>query len=285
MAIRLEGTPVAASLMEETKQEVAKLQEKKVQPCLAIVQVGKRQEDLAYKRGAIKRAEYAGVQVRQFDLPQEVSEETVMQTLREINSDPKIHGCLLFCPLPPHLDRRKIMNALAPEKDIDAITAASMGGVLLHESVGFAPCTAAACLKIMHYYGIPIKGRNVTMVGKSSTVGLPTALLMMNEEATVSVCHIFTDPEDVKRLCQQADIIISAAGCANLIGRDHVRKGQVVIDVGINVDAQGKLCGDVDFPSVEPIVEAITPVPGGVGAVTSTIMISHVVKAAQLATA
>ena len=123
------------------------------------------------------------------------------------------------------------------------------------------------------------------MVGKSSTVGLPTALLMMNEEATVSVCHIFTDPEDVKRLCQQADIIISAAGCANLIGRDHVRKGQVVIDVGINVDAQGKLCGDVDFPSVEPIVEAITPVPGGVGAVTSTIMISHVVKAAQLATA
>ena len=160
------------------------------------------------------------------------------------------------------------------------MTSASMGGLLTRANIGFAPCTATACIEILHYYGIPLKGKKVAMIGKSATVGLPTALLLMNEEATVSVCHILTDPEDTKRFCQGADIIISAAGCRNLIRADYVREGQVIVDVGINFTPEGKVCGDVDFECVEPIVAAITPVPGGVGAVTSTVMSGHVVEAA-----
>lgn len=280
MAVLLRGAPVADALMEKMEEKMAQLRQMQVRPGLAIVRIGERQDNLAYERGAIKRASSLGVGVRRFILPQGATEDTVIQTLRRVNEDDTIHGCLLLCPLPEHLDREKISNILAPEKDIDAITTASMGGLLTQTDIGFAPCTASACMEIIHYYDISLKGKKVAMVGKSSTVGLPTALLLMNEEATVSVCHIFTQPEDTRRFCQDADVIISAAGCAGLIRQDYVREGQVVIDVGINVNDQGKLCGDVDFPHVEPVVAAITPVPGGVGAVTSTVMIKHVVEAA-----
>ena len=161
--------------------------------------------------------------------------------------DDRIHGCLLFRPLPPSLDTQKISRVLDPKKDVDAITTASMGGLLTNTQVGFAPCTATACLKLLHYYKIPLQGKRIVVVGKSVTVGLPTALLMMNEDATVSVCHILTQPEDTRAMCRNADIIISAAGCANLIRADYVHPGQVVVDVGINVGPDGKLCGDVAF--------------------------------------
>ncbi|MGN1004148.1 MAG: bifunctional 5,10-methylenetetrahydrofolate dehydrogenase/5,10-methenyltetrahydrofolate cyclohydrolase [Oscillospiraceae bacterium] len=280
MAALLKGGPVAAARMKKLSVRIEELRGKGIRPCLAIVRVGEREEDLSYERGAMKRAESLGIEVKRFLLPEEVSEEALLDTLQIVNEDDKIHGCLLFRPLPAHLDTERIANALRPEKDIDAMTTASMGGLLTRANIGFAPCTATACMEILHYYDIPIKGKKVAMIGKSAAVGLPTALLLMNEEATVSVCHILTDPEDTKRFCREANLIISAAGCRNLIRADYVREGQIIIDVGINITPEGKICGDVDFEQVEPLVAAITPVPGGVGAVTSTVMSGHVVEAA-----
>lgn len=281
MATLLSGAPVAQALSQEIQKNCSILNAHGIFPTFGIVRVGARPDDLAYERGVSKRAEKLGVRVQKFTLPEDVSEDQLISTLEQINADSGIHGCLLFRPLPPSLDAQRISRVLSPKKDVDAITTASMGGLLTNVKIGFAPCTATACLKLLCHYGIPLKGKRIVVVGKSVTVGLPTALLMMNEDATVSVCHILTHPEDTKRMCQDAEIIISAAGCANLIRGDYVRPGQVIVDVGINVGPDGTMCGDVAFDEVEPIVAAITPVPGGVGAVTSTVLISHTVEAAM----
>ena len=274
MATLLKGGPVAQAICEEIEKNQARLAQAGIVPTLAIVRVGEHPSDLAYERGATKRAEKVGVQVKKFLLPADVPQETLVQTLEEINGDGSIHGCLMFRPLPPHLDSVAVCQTLDPEKDVDAITVGSMGGLLARLEMGYPPCTPTACLELLRFYHIPMEGQKVAVVGKSMTVGLPTALLMMNEEATVSVCH-------TRKLCQQADIVISAAGCAGLIKADYVRPGQVVVDVGVNVGKDGVMRGDAAFEEVEPIVKAITPVPGGVGAITSTVLMAHVVEAAM----
>lgn len=280
MANILKGGPVAAAKMAELSEQIEELKARGIHPCLAIVRVGEREDDLSYELGATKRAESLGITVRKFLFPEQVASDVLIHALCKVNEDDTIHGCLLFRPLPPHLDAEQVTNVLWPEKDVDAMTRASLGGLLTRTNVGFAPCTAAACIELLHYYNVPLKGKKVAMIGKSATVGLPTALLLMKEGATVSVCHTQTAPEDTKRFCRDADIIISAAGYRNLIGADYVKEGQIIVDVGINFTPDGKICGDVDYERVEPIVAAITPVPGGVGAVTSTIMSGHVVEAA-----
>ena len=281
MATLLRGAPVAQALSEQIGRDCRTLQEHGILPTFCLVRMGERPEDLAYERGMCRRAEMLGVQVKKKILPADAAEEDLIQTLEEVNNDSLIHGCLLFRPLPAYLDSRRISHHLRQEKDIDAITSASMGSLLSDGAGGFAPCTATACLKLLHHYQIPLQGRRIAVIGKSATVGLPTALLMRGEEATVSVCHILSTPEDTRSMCRDADIIISAAGCAGLIRAGHVRPGQVVIDVGINKGPDGTLCGDVAFDEVEPIVDAITPVPGGVGAVTSAVLIGHAVEAAM----
>lgn len=281
MATLLKGGPVAQAICEEIEKNQARLAQAGIVPTLAIVRVGEHPSDLAYERGATKRAEKVGVQVKKFLLPADVPQETLVQTLEEINGDGSIHGCLMFRPLPPHLDSVAVCQTLDPEKDVDAITVGSMGGLLARLEMGYPPCTPTACLELLRFYHIPMEGQKVAVVGKSMTVGLPTALLMMNEEATVSVCHILSRPEDTRDLCKDADIIISAAGCPGLVTRDYVRHGQIVVDVGVTLGKDGKLHGDVAFEEVEPIVEAITPVPGGVGSVTSTVLVGHVVEAAM----
>lgn len=280
MAELLKGAPVAQALSERIQENCRRLEERGITPTFGIVRVGERPDDLAYERGACKRAEKLGVRVKKIQMPADVTEEELIAALRRINEDGEIHGCLLFRPLPPHLDTNAVSKVLSPEKDVDAITITSMGGLLTNTQIGFAPCTATACLELLRYYQIPLVGKKTVVIGKSPTVGLPTALLLMNEEATVSVCHILSDPADTLRLCQEADLIVSAAGCANLIRAEHVHPGQVIVDVGVNVGPDGKLCGDVAFDEVEPIVAAITPVPGGVGAVTSTVLVGHAVEAA-----
>lgn len=280
MASLLRGEPVAENVRRRIGEKCSQLQKKGVVPTLGIVRIGSRGNDIAYERGAMKQAQALGVNVKRFLFEETVSFEELRRTLEMINADPGIHGCLIFRPLPPHLDEVKVSAILRPEKDVDVITAATMGQMVTRTGNDFAPCTAAACLELLRYYRIPLKGRRVTVVGKGINVGLSIALLLLNEEATVSVCHIFTAPEEVVRLCREAELIISAAGCAGLIGAEHVRPGQTVIDVGVNTGADGKLCGDVDFSGVEPVVEAVTPVPGGVGAVTSCILMEHVVDAA-----
>lgn len=280
MAMLMKGAPVAQALSEKIEQDCQLLRERGVTPTFGIVRVGGKADDLAYERGACRRAEKLGVAVEHIVLPADVDEATLIRTLEEVNEDRRIHGCLLMRPLPPHLDTAAVGRVLRPEKDVDAITVASMGGMLARAEVGFAPCTATACLELLHHYRIPLPGKKTVVVGKSMTVGLPTALLLMNEEATVSVCHILSDPEDTRRLCREAEIIISAAGHARLITKDYVRPGQVIVDVGVNAAPDGTLCGDVAFDEVEPIVQAITPVPGGVGAVTATVLVGHAVQAA-----
>ncbi len=280
MAELLSGAPVAAELCARVSAGVAQLREHGVTPTVAIVRVGERPADVSYERGFAKRAQSLGIGVERLLLPDTVGERELIAVLEEINQNPRLHGCLLFRPLPGHLNTPAVLGALRPEKDIDAMTSASMGGLMVQGTPGFPPCTATACMELLEYYQIALQGRNVVMVGAGVTVGMPTAILLMNRGATVSVCNIYTDPQRMAELCRGADIIISAAGKAGLIGQDHLSPGQVVIDVGLSLGADGKLHGDVDFEAAESVVAAITPVPGGVGAVTSTVLAAHTVQAA-----
>ncbi len=280
MAELLSGAPVAERLCERIRRAVGRLQEQRVTPKVAIVRVGERPADVSYERGFAKRAQSLGIGVERVLLPETVEEQELISVLENINADVQIHGCLLFRPLPGHLNTPAVLSTLRPEKDIDAMTSASMGGLMVQGTPGFPPCTATACMELLEYYQIGLQGRNVVMVGAGATVGMPTAILLMNRGATVSVCNIYTDPERMAQLCRGADVIISAAGKAGLIGREHLSPGQVVIDVGLSLGTDGKLHGDVDFEAAESIVAAVTPVPGGVGAVTSTVLAAHTVQAA-----
>lgn len=283
MAKLLTGAPVTQAVADWIREKSALLAEQGTVPTVAIVRVGECAADLSYERSFTKKAESLGIQIKKQILPLETTEVELLKVLYRINEDRGIHGCLLFRPLPEHLNTRAVLCALRPEKDIDAMTGASMGSLITQDHMGYPPCTAEACLRILDFYGVPVKGKNVVMVGSGMAVGMPTAIMLINRGATVSVCHIFSDPERVKKLCREADIIISAAGKAGLIGAEHVAPGQVIVDVGINQGADGKLCGDVAFDQAEPVVEAITPVPRGVGAVTSTILAAHAVEAALTA--
>lgn len=280
MAMLLSGRPVSEALCRRIRAGMVPLRERGVVPTMGIVRVGARPEDMSYERGATKLAQSLGVAVVRTLLPEDVSEEELIEILREVNASSRVHGCLLFRPLPPHLNTMAVLGTLRPEKDIDAMTGASMGGLMIPTAQAFPPCTAAACLELLRHYQIPLPGKNIVIVGTGVTVGMPTAILLMNQGATVSACNIFTDPQRMRELCQGADIILSAAGKAGLIGREHVRAGQVVVDVGVSQGPDGKIRGDVDADQVASIVAALTPVPGGVGAVTSTVLSAHTVKAA-----
>ena len=280
MANLMTGAPVAQAIGERIRTHVERLNQQNIVPTLAIVRVGEDPADLSYERGLTKKAEALGVRIEKTVLPVDVEQEKLMAVIEEVNGNDSIHGCLLFRPLPGHLDGRAVMSALKPEKDVDAMTSGSMGGLVTKEETGFPPCTAEACLEILDFYNIPLERKNVVIMGRGMAVGMPTALLAIHRSATVTVCHSRTDRQRALELCRQADIIVAAVGRAGMIGAEYVSPGQTIVDVGINVNAEGKLCGDVDFEAVEPIVEHITPVPRGVGAVTSTLLMEHVVKAA-----
>ena len=280
MATIWKGSEVNADLNARIKKDVDALKAQGIDPTLAIVRVGERPDDLSYERGAVKRAESLGVAVEKCVLPVDVTQEVLLQVIRDINANPKIHGVLLFRPLPKHLDEALICNTLLPEKDIDGITELSLAGVFAGKALGFAPCTPSACMEILDHYGIDCTGKKAVVVGRSLVVGKPAAMMLIQRNATVTVCH--TRTADLPAVCREADILIAAAGKAGMIGADFVRPGQIVVDVGINWnEKEQKLCGDVDFDAVAPIVDAITPVPGGVGTVTTSMLISHVVDAAK----
>ena len=280
MANLMTGAPVAQAISDRIRTDVERLNQQNIVPTLAIVRVGEDPADLSYEKGLTKKAEALGVRIEKTVLPVDVEQEALMAVIERINQNDSIHGCLLFRPLPKHLDGRAVMSALKPEKDVDAMTSGSMGGLVTKEETGFPPCTAEACLEMLDFYHIPLEGKNVVVMGRGMAVGMPTALLAIHRSATVTVCHSKSDRQRVLDLCRQADIIVAAVGRAGMIGAEHVSPGQTILDVGINVNAEGKLCGDVDFEAVEPIVANITPVPRGVGAVTSTLLMEHVVRAA-----
>ena len=288
MAKRLLGKEVNEALVAALQGRTAALREKGIVPTLGIIRLGENPSDLSYEKGATKRAEEVGVAVKNYILPETATKEEVLAVIDQVNADAGVHGVLMFRPLPKHLkaDQDEICNRLDPKKDVDSMTHMSNAGVFEGQNLGYAPCTPAACMEILDYYGIDCKGKNAVVIGRSLVVGKPAAMMLMAKNATVTICH--TKTVNTAEICKNADIIVSAAGVLNSLTADFVRPGQVVIDVSMNwnpekVTAKGKggMSGDCVFEEVEPIVDAITPVPGGVGAVTTSVLMKHVVEAAE----
>ena len=278
MAKRLSGKEVTAALNARIRANVETCRAHGVEPTLCMVRVGDNPSDMSYERGASKRCETLGVACKQIHLPEDVSQEELLSVIEDVNQDPAIHGLLLFRPLPKHLDQALIENTLDPAKDVDCMTDLSMSGVFTGKQIGFPPCTPQACMEILDHYGYDCTGKTAVVIGRSLVVGKPAAMMLIKKNATVTICH--TRTKDMPAVTRDADLIIVAAGRAGVIGADYVREGQTIIDVGINVNAEGKLCGDVDFAAVEHVVDAITPVPGGVGTVTTSVLVGHVADAA-----
>ncbi len=280
MAEIWKGKAVADALNEKMIANVTALKEKGVTPTLAILRVGERPDDISYEKGAIKRCDQVGVAVKQVLLPGDVDEDTFFKTLDELNNDDSVHGILMFRPLPKQLDGEKARKALNPAKDVDGCTDGSLAGVFTNTPLGFPPCTAQAAMEILNFYGVDCKGKRAAVIGRSLVIGRPVAMMLMHQNATPTICH--TRTVDMPSIIREADIVIVAAGKMETIGAEYFKPGQVVVDVGINWNEEkGKLCGDVKFDEVEPIVAAITPVPGGVGSVTTAVLVSHVVDAAM----
>lgn len=280
MAKRLEGAPVAAALNERMARETEALKERGIVPMLAVLRLGSRPDDLSYETGVKKRCAAVGVQVKNVVLPTGVDSDTFFATLEKLNEDPAVHGILMFRPLPPHLDGEKARRMLNPAKDIDGCTDASLAGVFTSTDIGFVPCTAQAAMEILDYYGIDCAGKRAVVLGRSLVVGRPVSMLLMHRNATVTTCH--TKTVSMPSIARTADILIACTGKMESIGAEYLRKGQVVIDVGIGWNEEkGKLCGDVKFEEAEPVAAAVTPVPGGVGTVTTSVLVSHVIEAAK----
>lgn len=272
---RLGGKEVADGIVADLKIKVEELKGRGISPKLAILRVGERDDDLAYERGVLKRFESAGVEVEITALDAGVSQEELDETFDGINADPKVHGILVFRPLPKPLSDEHMRKTIDSGKDVDFMDIRNMEKVLAGVPDAAAPCTAEAVMSLIKHYNIETKGKKVTVVGRSLVIGKPVALLLTTANATVTVCH--TKTLNMEEECRNADIIVACCGVAKMINASYVKEGQIVIDVGMNVDEGGNLCGDVDYDAVSEIAEAVTPVPGGVGSITTAILLKHVV--------
>ena len=282
MAKLLTGKEVSSAIWENLMPRIDRLRAAGVAPTLAIVRVGERPDDLSYERTATKRADTLGIAVRRFELPADATQAQLEEVVDLVNTDETIHGCLLFRPLPVAMDERAVCDRLAPEKDIDGIGSASLAGVFADTGEGFPPATARACLETLDFYGIPVEGKRVVVLGRSLVIGRPVAMMLLARHATVPLAHSRT--EDAAAHTREADIVVCATGRARAFGPEYFVPGQTVLDVGINFDEAGNLCGDVDFDAVEPVLGpegAITPVPRGLGGVTTSVTMAHVVQAAE----
>lgn len=272
---RLGGKEVADKIVEDLKIKVEELKGKGISPKLAILRVGAREDDLAYERGVLKRFESAGVEVEVTAVDAGISQEELDKTFDGINNDPKVHGILVFRPLPKGLSDEHMRRTIDSGKDSDFMDIRNMENVLAGVPDSAAPCTAEAVMALIRHYNIETKGKKVTVVGRSLVIGKPAALLLTTANATVTVCH--TKTVNIEEECRNADIIVACCGVAKMITEKFVKPGQIVIDVGMNVDEEGRLCGDVDYEKVSEIADAVTPVPGGVGSITTAILLKHVV--------
>lgn len=278
--ILMKGAEVNAAMKERMINRVDALKKKGVQPVINIVRIGNRSDDLAYEKGARKRMESVGVEMKITELPEDISQADFVKAFRKVNEDKTVHGIMLFRPLPKHLDESEIASIINPIKDVDCMSPVNIAKVFMGDEGVFAPCTAKAVMEMLVHYEVDLSGKNVAIVGRSMVVGKPLAMLMLKKNATVTVCH--TRTVDLAEKCRRADVVVAAAGRAGMITGDMISRGTVVVDVGININKEGKLCGDVEFESVEPQASYISPVPGGVGGVTSSVLASHVIKAAEI---
>jgi methylenetetrahydrofolate dehydrogenase (NADP+)/methenyltetrahydrofolate cyclohydrolase len=278
MATILSGTEVAEALDGRTAADVCALKETGITATLAIVRVGERKDDVSYERGATQRAEKVGVCLRNIVLPQDIGQDGLTSVIEALNADASVHGVLLFRPLPAHIDEDVVRNTLIPAKDVDGITDLSLAGVFADSATGYAPCTPSAVMEVLGHYGYGLQGRRAVVIGRSLVVGKPVAMMLLKGHATVTLAHSRT--EGLTDIVRAADIVVACAGRAQMIDAGYLSEGQVVIDVGINVTQEGLLVGDVDFDEALPVVKAVTPVPKGVGAVTTSVLMRHVVEAA-----
>jgi methylenetetrahydrofolate dehydrogenase (NADP+)/methenyltetrahydrofolate cyclohydrolase len=276
----LSGKEVAVALKEKLTIEVEELKRQGKTPGLCIVMAGERPDSASYIRGAVKRCTDIGIDCQVEKLPEEISQEEFLKVLDRLNKDSKTNGIIIMRPLPDQISEDAVKYAIAPEKDVDCFNPINVSKVMSGEKDGFAPCTPSAVIEILDHYGIEIKGKRAVLVGRSMVVGRPLAMMLLKRNATVTVCH--TRTKDLPKEAQRAEILIAAAGKARMVTKDMVSEGTVVIDVGINFDENGKMCGDVNFDDVSPIAGKITPVPGGVGSVTSTVLAKHVIEAFKL---
>ena len=279
MAKVLEGKAVAAAMAGQLRLRAEALARRGVEPRLAILRVGDNGSDLAYERAAAKRCAALGIGVETVTLPGDADTQAVLAAIDRVNADERIHGCLPLRPLPEAIDDDRVRQRLSARKDVDGIGPASLARLFTGSGEGFSPCTAQACLELLDYYGVSLRGKHAVIIGRSLVVSRPLALLLVERDATVTICH--TKTVDLPALCRTADILVSAAGKAGLVDASYLRPGQVVVDVGVNVSPEGKLCGDVRFEQAERIVDAISPVPGGVGSVTTLVLCKHVIQAAE----
>ncbi|MBQ0010412.1 MAG: bifunctional 5,10-methylenetetrahydrofolate dehydrogenase/5,10-methenyltetrahydrofolate cyclohydrolase [Ruminococcus sp.] len=275
----LTGKPIADRITAELMPKIAALTERGNTPCLGILRVGENEDDLAYERAVLSRFHAAGATVRVTALPDDVTQDELEESLQNMNGDKTVHGILILRPLPPSIDEARVCVLLAPEKDVDGMTDASLARVFRGDRDAFPPCTAAAVMELAHGYGIDFAGKRVTLVGRSLVVGRPLLLLLLAEHATVTVCH--TKTADLAAACRGAEIVISCAGKAGLIGENALSDGQTVLDVGMNAAPDGTLCGDVDRTAAERHAAALTPVPRGIGSVTASVLLRHTVEAAE----
>lgn len=276
----IKGKPVADAITIEVKKDVEYLKQNDAVPKLKIVRIGEREDDIAYERAAVKRMETCGIACEVVTLPADISQEDFIIELKSVNEDKTVHGILLFRPLPKQLDEDKVKYIINSEKDIDCFNPINVSKVMEGDETGFPPCTPTAAMEILKYYNVEVRGKLAVVVGRSMVVGKPLSMMLLKDDATVLICHSKT--ENLKELTSKADILIAAVGKANMITKDYIKQGATVIDVGINVEQDGNLCGDVNTNDCLEISGLITPVPSGVGSVTTAVLAKHVVKAAKL---
>lgn len=278
MAQIIDGKRISQEIKDELKEKVAALKERGIEGALAVIQVGADPASSVYVRNKKRACEYIGIRSESYELPEETSEEELLALIQKLNEDSKINGILCQLPVPAHMDENKIIRAIAPGKDVDGFHVQSVGALVVGQP-GFVSCTPAGVIQLLKRSGIDIAGKRCVVVGRSNIVGKPMALLMLRENATVTVCHSKT--ADLKAVCKEADILIVAIGKPKFITAEYVKEGAAVIDVGIHRQEDGKLCGDVDYEQVFPVAGMVTPVPGGVGPMTIAMLMNNCVEAME----
>lgn len=278
MAEILTGAPVAEAMIQRLIPRVERLNAAGVTPKLAIIRLGEVGSQLAYQHSAQRILERIGAKADCFVLAESCPQEELLALVKEINRRRDIHGCLILRPLPPSIEEQAVCAALIPGKDVDGVTPASLGAVFTGMGGGYPPCTAQACIELLDHYGVCLAGKNIVVIGRSLVVGRPLSMLLQARDATVTLCH--SRSRDLPGLCRPANILIAAAGSPGLIGEEHLSPGQIVIDVGINT-VRGRICGDVRFDEAERVVRSLSPVPGGVGAVTTAVLAKHLIDSAE----
>ncbi len=279
MAIRIDGKQISKDIKEELKEEVASLAAQGRKCCLAVIQVGNDPASSVYVGNKKKACAYIGIESLAYELPEETTEDELLEIIDKLNKDTNVHGILCQLPLPKQINEDHIIKAISPKKDVDGFHPQNVGALVIGEQ-GFVSCTPAGIIQLLKRSNIEMDGKHCVVVGRSNIVGKPMSLLMLRENATVTICHSHT--KNLEEICKEADILIVAIGKPQFVGKEYVKKGAVVIDVGIHRDENNKLCGDVKFDEVEPVASYITPVPGGVGPMTIAMLMHNCVEAMKL---